>query len=200
MLVFGISFMYLKTAPVLFRLLRPSTRHFSSTSRTMSDLSVKLTAPNGLSFTLPTGLFINNEFVKSHAGDKITSINPSDESEIASVHAAEPEDVDLAVKAARKAFKDPSWRDLPPTDRGALMFKLAELIENNREVLATIETWDNGKPFQVSFNEDLAEVIGTIKYYAGYADKLHGQTIDVGPAKFAYTIREPLGVVGQIIP
>lgn len=166
----------------------------------MSNLSVKLTAPNGVSFTLPTGLFINNEFVSSHSGEKITSINPSDESEITSVYAADPEDVDSAVKAARKAFKDPSWRDLPPTDRGVLMFKLAQLIEENREVLATIETWDNGKPYQVALNEDLSEVISTIRYYGGYADKLHGQTIDVGPLKFAYTLREPIGVVGQIIP
>jgi len=164
------------------------------------DLSTKLTAPNGVSFTLPTGLFINNEFVKSHLGDKIKSINPSDESEITSVYAAGPEDVDSAVKSARNAFKDPSWRDLPPTDRGVMMFKLAQLVEENREVLATIETWDNGKPYQVALNEDVAEVISTIRYYGGYADKLHGQTIDVGPSKFAYTLREPIGVVGQIIP
>lgn len=165
-----------------------------------SDLSTKLTAPNGVSFTLPTGLFINDEFVRSHSGDKITSINPSDESEITSVYAADPEDVDLAVKAARKAFKNPSWRDISPSDRGALMFKLAQLIEENREVLATIETWDNGKPYQVALNEDLVEVVNTIRYYSGWADKLHGQTIDVGPAKFVYTLREPIGVVGQIIP
>jgi aldehyde dehydrogenase (NAD(P)+) len=74
------------------------------------------------------------------------------------------------------------------------------LIEQHRETLATIETWDNGKPYQVSFNDDLGEVIGTIKYYAGYANKIHGQVIDTSPAKLAYTLREPLGVCGQIIP
>ncbi|KAK3702428.1 mitochondrial aldehyde dehydrogenase [Vermiconidia calcicola] len=165
----------------------------------MSDLTVELTAPNGRKYTQPTGLFINNEWVVSSKGNKITSINPTDESEIASVHAAEPEDVDKAVEAARAAFKGP-WGEMSPTERGDLMYKLSELIEKNKELLATIDTWDNGKPYSVALNEDLAEVVGCIKYYAGYADKVHGQVIDTGPAKLAYTIREPLGVCGQIIP
>ncbi|KAF2084476.1 aldehyde dehydrogenase-like protein [Saccharata proteae CBS 121410] len=166
----------------------------------MSDLTVELTAPNGVKYTQPTGLFINNEWVKSTHGEKITSINPTDETEITSVYAADPEDVDLAVKAARKAFKDPSWRDIGGTERGDLMLKLVQLVEQHKETLATIETWDNGKPYSVALNEDLAEVTGTLKYYAGYADKLHGQVIDTTPAKLAYTIREPIGVCGQIIP
>ncbi|GAB7353647.1 hypothetical protein MBLNU459_g4057t1 [Dothideomycetes sp. NU459] len=165
----------------------------------MSGLSVELTAPNGRTYTQPTGLFINNEWVKSSKGDKVTSINPSDESEICSVEAAEPEDVDKAVAAARKALKG-EWRDMASTERGDLMYKLAQLIEEHKETLATIETWDNGKPYSVSLNEDLAEVTGTLKYYAGYADKIHGQVIDTTPAKLAYTIREPVGVCGQIIP
>lgn len=90
-----------------------------------SDLSIELTAPNGRKYTQPTGLFINNEFVKSKSGEKITSINPTDEKEIASVYAAGPEDVDDAVAAARKAFK--TWRDVSPTEKGALMAKLADL-------------------------------------------------------------------------
>ncbi|KAI7435718.1 retinal dehydrogenase 2 [Hortaea werneckii] len=165
----------------------------------MSDLAVELTAPNGKKYTQPTGLFINNEWVASSKGNMITSINPTDESEIASVHAAEPEDVDKAVEAARAAFKGP-WRDMSPSERGDLMFKLSQLVEENKELLATIETWDNGKPYQVALNEDLAEVSGCLKYYAGYADKVHGQVIDTGSAKLAYTIREPVGVCGQIIP
>lgn len=108
--------------------------------------------------------------------------------------------MNIAVSAARKAFKDPSWRDLDSTARGDILYKFAELIEQNREILASIETWDNGKPYQVSLNDDLGEVIGTIKYYAGYANKIHGQVIETSPAKLAYTIREPLGVCGQIIP
>ena len=90
-----------------------------------SDLTIELTAPNGRKYTQPTGLFINNEFVKSKSGEKITSINPTDEKEIASVYAAGAEDVDDAVAAARKAFK--TWRDIVPTERGELMLKLADL-------------------------------------------------------------------------
>ncbi|KAG9785253.1 Aldehyde dehydrogenase [Exophiala dermatitidis] len=166
----------------------------------MADLKVDLTAPNGRKITLPTGLFINNEFVKSSSGEKITSINPSDESEICSVEAASADDIDKAVKAARAAFNDPSWRDLPATDRGALMYKFADLLEANKETLATLETWDNGKPYSVALNEDLGEVVGTIRYYAGWADKIHGETIPTNPQKFAYTLKQPIGVCAQIIP
>ena len=80
------------------------------------------------------------------------------------------------------------------------MYKFAELIEQNKEMLATLETWDNGKPYSVALNEDLAEVVGTIRYYAGWADKLHGQTIETTPQKFAYTLKQPIGVCAQIIP
>ncbi|EXJ65164.1 aldehyde dehydrogenase (NAD+) [Cladophialophora yegresii CBS 114405] len=166
----------------------------------MADLKVELTAPNGRKITLPTGLFINNEFVKSSSGDKITSINPTDESEITSVEAASADDVDKAVKAARAAFNDPSWRDLPATDRGALMYKFADVLEENKETLATLETWDNGKPYSVALNEDLAEVVGCIRYYAGWTDKIYGETIPTTPQKFAYTLKQPIGVCGQIIP
>jgi aldehyde dehydrogenase (NAD+) len=124
----------------------------------------------------------------------------SDESEIVSVYAASVEDVDTAVAAARKALKDPSWRDLPPTDRGNMIIKLSDLIAEHAETLATIETWDNGKIYADSLGGDVEEVKGCLRYYGGYADKIHGDTIDVGPAKFAYTIKEPVGVCGQIIP
>lgn len=124
----------------------------------------------------------------------------SDETEIISVYAASSEDVDIAVSAAREAFNSPAWRDLPPTERGLLLLDLASLVEDHGETLATIETWDNGKPYQVALDEDVTEVVNTLRYFGGYADKIHGQVIDTGPAKFAYTIREPLGVCGQIIP
>ena len=120
--------------------------------------------------------------------------------EITSVYAASEKDVDTAVKAARAALNDPSWRDLPGVDRGKLMNRLAQLIEDNRETLATIETCDNGKPYTVSRDDDLTETAETIRYYSGYADKIFGQVIGTTPDKFAYTIREPVGVCGQIIP
>lgn len=89
---------------------------------------------------------------------------------------------------------------MPATERGRLMTRLSDLIEENREILATIETCDNGKPYSVSRDDDLSETAGTIRYYAGFADKVFGQVIDTTPEKFAYTVREPVGVCGQIIP
>ncbi|KGO68401.1 Aldehyde dehydrogenase, N-terminal [Penicillium italicum] len=166
----------------------------------MTELSVQLTAPNGQTWTQPTGLFINNQWVKCSTGEKIASINPTTAKEITSIHAASAEDVDKAVKAARAALNDPCWRDMPGIDRGKLMNRLAQLIEDNRATLATIETIDNGKPYSVSFNDDLTETAETIRYYGGYADKVFGQVIDTTPDKFAYTVREPVGVCGQIIP
>ena len=142
--------MYSRTLSLFYRNLKRPPSIISQTKlphirrvSTMSDLTVELTAPNGTKYTQPTGLFINNEFVASSKGNKITSINPTDESEIASVHAAEPEDVDKAVEAARAAFKG-EWRDMATSERGELMWKLGELVDKNKEVLATIETWDNG--------------------------------------------------------
>ncbi|PGH08762.1 hypothetical protein AJ80_07800 [Polytolypa hystricis UAMH7299] len=166
----------------------------------MSDLAIDLTAPNGRKYTQPLGLFINNEFVPSKSGQKIASINPTDEAEITSVHAAGAEDVDVAVKAAKKALKDPSWKGLSPTDRGKLMLKLSELVDKHAETLATIEAWDNGKPYSVALTEDCVEVSESLRYYGGWADKVSGSTISTTPAKFAYTLRQPIGVVGQIIP
>lgn len=116
------------------------------------------------------------------------------------MYAATEDDVNAAVAAARAAFKNPTWRDIPATDRGTMMFKLADLIDKHAETLATIETWDNGKPYSVSLNDDVAGSANVLRYYAGYADKNHGQTIDVGADKLAYTIKEPVGVCGQIIP
>ena len=124
----------------------------------------------------------------------------SNEQEIASVYAATADDVDTAAKAARKALYDPSWRDLPATERGKLMRRLADLVEENRETLATVETWDNGKPYSVALSEDVVEVAETLRFYSGFADKVYGQVIETTPEKFAYTLREPVGVCGQIIP
>lgn len=162
--------------------------------------AVDLVAPNGRKYTQPTGLFINNEFVAAQSGQTITSIDPATEQEIATVQAAGEQDVDAAVQAASKALKDPSWKLLPGTERGQLMTKLADLLEQNRELLATIDAWDNGKSYHEALNTDLTEAILTIRYYAGWADKTHGQTISTTHQKLAYTLRQPIGVVGQIIP
>ncbi|KAJ5113500.1 hypothetical protein N7456_002034 [Penicillium angulare] len=164
------------------------------------SLNVQCVAPNGRKWTQPTGLFINNQWVKSSDGAKIASINPATAKEITSVYAGTEKDVDTAVKAARAALNDPSWRDLSGLDRGKMMNRLAQLIDDNKETLAVIETCDNGKPYLVSLNDDMTETAETIRYYSGFADKIFGQVIDTTTDKFAYTMRQPVGVCGQIIP
>ncbi|GAQ12108.1 putative aldehyde dehydrogenase-like protein C922.07c [Aspergillus lentulus] len=168
--------------------------------RTMADLFVDITTPNNHVYRQPTGLFIAGEFVAASSGQTITSIDPATDKPITTVHAASAEDVDRAVKAARAALVHPSWKQLPATDRGILMAKLADLMEQKRELLTSIDAWDNGKPYHVALEEDLTEAITTIRYYSGWADKIAGQTISTTANKFAYTIRQPIGVVGQIIP
>ncbi|KAJ5172517.1 Aldehyde/histidinol dehydrogenase [Penicillium capsulatum] len=162
------------------------------------SLAVDLTTPNGHRYSQPTGLFINNEFVP--AGQSITSLDPALDIPIATVHAAGADDVDRAVQAAKQALVHPSWKLMPATDRGRLMARLADLIEENKQLLASIDAWDNGKPYHVALEEDLPEAYTTIRYYSGWADKTFGQTISTTPQKFAYTLRQPIGVVGQIIP
>ena len=114
--------------------------------------------------------------------------------------AACPGDVDRAVKTARLALKDPSWKLLSGTERGHLMNRLADLVDEHREVLATIETLDNGKPYSTALGYDVPQFSEVLRYYAGYADKIHGKVIDVGHSKMAYTVKQPIGVCGQIIP
>lgn len=119
---------------------------------------------------------------------------------IGSVDAATKADVDVAVRAAKTALKRPDWADIHPSSRGPLLRKLSDLVEEHRVNLATLESWDGGKPYLVALNEDIAEVVTCLRYFAGFADKANGQMIDGGVSKFAYTIREPFGVCGQIIP
>ena len=117
----------------------------------MTPRSITLQAPNGREWEQPTGLFINNEFVEStNPENVITSIDPATEKEIATVQAALAEDIDRAVKAAKKALKSLEWKLLPNTDRGRLMVKLADLMEQNHELLATIDAWDNGKESNIT--------------------------------------------------
>lgn len=116
-----------------------------------SSSSEWLTTPNGIRYEQPTGLFINNEWLSSKSGDKIIAIDPSTENEITSVHAAGLDDVDLAVRAARDAFNQPSWRNLSGSGRGDLLLKLSMLVEEHRATLASIETWNSGK-HDVPFN------------------------------------------------
>jgi len=162
------------------------------------SLSVQLTLPGVGKYEQPTGLFINNEFIASKKGQKFDVINPSDESVITQVYEATEEDVDIAVAAARKALKGP-WKAMSPADRGKCLNKLADLFEENMLLLASIESLDNGKSITMA-KGDIGACAGCLRYYGGWADKIHGKVVTTGPGTLNYTKQEPIGVCGQIIP
>lgn len=148
----------------------------------------------------PTNLLINNEWVESVSGKRFETMNPATGETICSVAEADAADVDKAVNAARAAFNNGEWCQMSATRRGELLYKLADLIEQNKEELARLETLDNGKPLSESMNADLPLVIACYRYFAGWADKVQGKTIPINGPYFCYTRHEPVGVVGQIIP
>ncbi|VXD21405.1 Aldehyde dehydrogenase, mitochondrial [Planktothrix serta PCC 8927] len=148
----------------------------------------------------PTQLLINNEWVNSVSGRRFQTINPTTGEIICDVAEADAADVDQAVKAARTAFTRGNWPQMSATKRGELLYKLADLIEQNILELAQLESLDNGKPVTDSLNIDLPLVIACYRYYAGWADKIQGKTIPINGSYFCYTRHEPIGVVGQIIP
>ena len=150
--------------------------------------------------SLQTRLLIDGQWRDSVSGKTFETVNPATEEVIAQVAEGDAADVDLAVKAARRAFDSGPWSRMDARDRGRLMYRLADLLEENIDELARLETLDNGKPISESRNADLPLVIDCLRYYAGWADKIHGQTIPVRGNYFTYTRREPLGVAGQIIP
>jgi len=149
---------------------------------------------------LATRLLINNCWVASKSGRTFASINPSTGEEICQVAEADVIDVDMAVEAARAAFEHGAWRKMKASERGRLLYRLADLIEKNAEELARIESLDNGKPFAVAKAVDLPKTIACYRYFAGWADKIHGKTIPIDGDFLCYTRHEPMGVVGQIIP
>jgi aldehyde dehydrogenase (NAD+) len=147
-----------------------------------------------------TKLLIDGQFRDSVNGKTFATINPATEKEIAQVAEGSAADIDLAVKAARKAFDSGPWRTMDARDRGRLLYKLADLVEQHIDELAELESLDNGKPLKESRNGDLPLVVDCFRYYAGWADKIVGKTIPIRGDYFCYSKREPVGVVGQIIP
>ncbi|XP_065060505.1 aldehyde dehydrogenase, mitochondrial-like [Rhopilema esculentum] len=146
-------------------------------------------------------VFINNEFQDAVSGKVFPTVDPSTGDVICHVAEGDKADVDIAVKAAQEAFKLGSpWRTMDASGRGRLLNRLADLMERDKEYLAALESLDNGKPFSDAYNADLSLSVNCLRYYAGWADKIHGKTIPVDGNFFNYTRREPIGVVGQIIP
>ncbi|KAI8565545.1 hypothetical protein RHMOL_Rhmol03G0268400 [Rhododendron molle] len=147
-----------------------------------------------------TKLFINGEFVDSVSGKTFESIDPRTGEVIARVAEGDKEDVDLAVKAARQAFDHGPWPRLPGSARRKIMLKFADLIDENVEELAALEAIDAGKIFGWGKAFEIPGTAESLRYYAGAADKVHGETLKMSSANQGYTLREPIGVVGHIIP
>uniref|UniRef100_A0A8D3CX10 aldehyde dehydrogenase (NAD(+)) n=1 Tax=Scophthalmus maximus TaxID=52904 RepID=A0A8D3CX10_SCOMX len=146
-------------------------------------------------------LFINNEWHESCSGRKIPVYNPATGELLCDVDEADAEDVDKAVRSARAAIQMGSpWRSMDASDRGHVLNRLADLVERDRLLLATLEALDSGKVFLMAYFVDLMATIKTLRYYGGWADKIHGKTIPVDGEYFTYTRHEPIGVCGQIIP
>ncbi|NIN73415.1 MAG: aldehyde dehydrogenase family protein [Gemmatimonadetes bacterium] len=149
---------------------------------------------------LQTRLFIGNEFVGAADGSTFEVENPAEAETLAEVAEAKQADIDRAVAAARRAFESDEWQGLAARERGRLLNRLADLVEEKADELARIETLQNGKPYFESRQVDLPELVAILRYYAGWADKIHGETIPVAGPVLNYTRREPLGVVGAIVP
>ena len=147
-----------------------------------------------------TRLWIGNEWVDAESGGSFATVNPATDEVIADVAEARAADVDRAVKAARAAFRDSRWRRMNPHKRSRLLWKLADLVEANADELGLLETRDNGKPYFEARRIDVPSVAQTLRYYAGLADKVQGDTVPVPGPFLNYTLREPVGVVGAIIP
>ncbi len=148
----------------------------------------------------PGRLLIDGQW--TDGSKKFDTINPATGEVLTQVVEASPEAVDRAVSAARKAFEDRSglWRKMSASERGRLIWRLADLVEKHIDELAELETLDNGKPIFESRYVDVPMVIDVLRYYAGLATKIHGETVNTSETAFTYTLREPIGVVGLIIP
>jgi aldehyde dehydrogenase (NAD+) len=149
-----------------------------------------------------TKLYIDGKFVDSVSGKTMPTIDPRTDKPICQVAEAQAEDVNMAVKAARKAFDEGPFPRMSGFERSKILWKIADLVEKHAETFAKLETWDNGKPL-TSSRGDIGLVIEHFRYYAGWADKIQGKTIPCNNTFghfFAYTLHEPIGVVGAIIP
>ncbi|KAL8595137.1 hypothetical protein ACOMHN_013810 [Nucella lapillus] len=165
--------------------------------------AVKLTK-NNMELTLPHQVFIDNQFMDASNGDTYNTINPTDESVICQVSKATVEDVNRAVEAAKEAFEEGEWGRMNARDKGALMYRLADLMEQHAEELATIEAIDSGAVYTLALKTHVGMSIQTFRYFAGWCDKIQGLTIPINNARpsknLTYTKREPIGVCGIVVP
>ncbi len=154
--------------------------------------------------TKPRKMLINGKWVDAASGKTFPTYNPATGEVLANIAEGDKEDINRAVKAARAAFDSGPWSKISPAERGKMMWRLADLIDQHREEFAQLESLDNGKPLKIARVADVPLAAEHFRYYAGWATKIEGNTIPMTRASqgsfFAYTVREPVGVVGQIIP
>ena len=156
--------------------------------------------------TAPRKLFIGGQWTEAASGRTFETPNPATGETLANVAEGDAEDINRAVSAARKAFESGPWSRMTPSDRGRLIWKIGDLILEHAEELAQLESLDNGKPVGVALGADVPLAADLFHYMAGWATKIEGNTIDIsvpympGANFHSYTLREPVGVVGQIIP
>jgi aldehyde dehydrogenase (NAD+) len=146
-----------------------------------------------------TKLLIDNQWVDPVEGGSFETYNPATGEVISKVAAASAKDVDKAVRAARRALESGPWATMDAADRGRLMYKLADLVERDSKDLAALESLNCGKTI-TDATGDMQGVVNTLRYYAGWADKVEGKTVPVRGSFLSYTLRQPVGVIGQIIP
>jgi phenylacetaldehyde dehydrogenase len=153
----------------------------------------------------PRKMFIDGKWVEAASGKMFPTYNPATGEVMAQVAEGDREDINRAVKAARKAFDSGPWPEMSPSQRGRLIWKLGDLVEQRLEEFAQLESLDNGKPLAIARVADVPLAVDLFRYMAGWATKIEGNTIPISAGSkqakfFAYTRREPIGVVGQIIP
>lgn len=147
-----------------------------------------------------TQLLINGQFVDAASGKTFPTLDPRTGNVIAHVAEGDSEDINRAVSAARKAFDEGPWPKMTAYERSRVLFRFADLVEKHNDEIATLETWDNGKPFEQAAKTEVPMIVRFFRYYAGFADKIHGLTVPADGEYHVQTLHEPIGVAGQIIP
>lgn len=177
-------------------------RYFSS-GRSSSHFSASVAIEKPITPTVRidhTNLLINGQFVDAVSGKTFPTFDPRTGDVIAHVAEAEEEDVNRAVTAARKAFDEGPWPKMTAYERSRIMLRFADLLEKHKDEIAQLETWDNGKTYEQAANLDIPMIIRVFRYYAGWADKIHGLTAPADGPYHVQTLHEPIGVAGQIVP
>jgi acyl-CoA reductase-like NAD-dependent aldehyde dehydrogenase len=171
-----------------------------ATAQTATDQSTSKTAIPDFIKDSPKKLLIGGKWVPAKSGKTFETINPATEAVLCQIAEGDKADVDEAVKAARAAFEAGKWSTMGPHERGRMLLKVADLIDKYADELAMLESLDNGKPVVQAKNIDVRGAAGAFRYFAGWPTKIYGETNPSDPSMFNYTLREPMGVCGLIVP